>query len=140
MKRLIEVGLGLALATAGLAQVDQPAQRGIVPSSVYSVSDIDSVDLKSGNLSLQIPLAALPPGPGGSGAHVGLNYNSQIYDWQAQTGATTGMFRPSTTGGGWRYNFQYSYGEEQRPYNSDTAQPDCTTWDLEHQERSEAST
>ena len=50
---------------------------------------MDSVNLQSGNLTLQIPLAALPSGPGGSGAQIGLTYNSQIYDLQPQAVGST---------------------------------------------------
>jgi hypothetical protein len=47
-------------AAIGLAQVapNTPAQRGVQPNAVYGVSDLDSVNLRSGNLTVQIPLAA----------------------------------------------------------------------------------
>ena len=61
-----------------------------------------------------------------------MSYNSQIYDLQLLYGDISQRLIPSTTGG-WRYSFQYSFGEDQRLYNSDTGQPDCSTADTKHQ-------
>src|ERR1022692_2832564 len=136
MKPRIDFSLAILCFTALAAAQppDSPAQRGVVPNAAYSVSGLDVVNLRSGNLALHVPLAALPAGPGGSGAQLGLAYNSQIYDLVDQLGETVlHKLVPSTTGGGWRYTFQYSLFEEPRPYDPTTGLPDCSTEDNAHQ-------
>ena len=55
--------------------------RGFLPTHGYAMSDIETISTTSGNLMLDIPLAALPPGRGGhSGFQLRLRYNSKIYD------------------------------------------------------------
>src|SRR5438445_110664 len=102
--------------------LDTAAQRGVPPGSIYSISNLDSVNLQSGNVALQIPLASLPPGPGGNAMQLGLAYNSQIYDFVGDIPRLV----TSKTGGGWRYNIEYAVIEEQRPLSENTGQIDCS--------------
>jgi RHS repeat-associated protein len=136
MNRAIQLSCALWLAGYGYGQTyATPAgspQRGIQPGAVYTSSDIDTVDSRSGNLTLRIPLATLPAGPGGSGGQIGLTYNSQIYDVQPLTNTGVNKLVPSITGGGWIYTFQYGLIEESRPLGENN-QPDCSTIDLQHQ-------
>src|SRR5579884_2648157 len=59
------------LAILPAAAQQQPAgafdvpQRGTVPYGSYSVSQTESIDGVTGNLSLHIPLTQLPPGRAG---------------------------------------------------------------------------
>jgi hypothetical protein len=55
--------------------------RGLLPGVGYSISDIENVNLATGTLNLNIPLAKLPPGPGGFSWGLSLAYNSSIFDF-----------------------------------------------------------
>src|SRR4051812_2810448 len=79
---------GLGLLLVGLfaygqiptAYLETHPARGIYPTGTYDASSVGVVNAVSGNLTYQLPLASLPPGPGGSaGMSVGLAYNSTIY-------------------------------------------------------------
>src|SRR5579884_520793 len=79
----------------------QEPDRGLLPMSTYSVSDIENISVMNGNLSLQIPLVKLPPGPAGSSAGLFLSYNSAIYD----VNPTYEHWPPDST----NYNFVYQW-------------------------------
>ena len=69
------------LATTALGQVAARPDRGIREVGTYSVSDIESVNLTTGNLNLNIPLASLPPVAGGKlGLTLSASYNSKLWD------------------------------------------------------------
>jgi RHS repeat-associated protein len=107
----------LAMAqTASSNPPDSMPNRGFYPLGSYSVSDIESVNNVTGNLTLSIPLAKLPPGRGDSSFGVALLYNSAILDQQESivNGNLQLQYTASTTGG-WRYGFQYSLGWDIRP-------------------------
>lgn len=80
----------LSLVLALLMSLNQSAiaqsaaarpERGIAPADSYAVSDIESVNLTNGNLSLSIPLAALPPMSGGKLSWtLRAVYNSKAWD------------------------------------------------------------
>src|SRR5262245_49756619 len=60
--------------------------RGFQPSHSYTMTDIETINTTSGNLMLNIPLASLPAGRGGHpGFELQLNYNSKVWDGQADT-------------------------------------------------------
>ena len=68
------------LAQTGGSLTARP-DRGASPGASYSVSDVDSVSLTGGGLSLSIPLASLPPIAGGQlGATITATYNSKLWD------------------------------------------------------------
>jgi hypothetical protein len=113
--------------------------RGITPLTDILSSPIDAIDPMSGKLSLAIPLATLPPGPGGIGFDLALTYDSNLYD--AQPEAVTGRWNypeqepqdhllyyshlvnknssPWNYSGGWNYNINnYGLYLEQRPYDA----------------------
>ena len=88
------------------------------PIGRNSLSQIESIDPVSGGLSLSIPLAQLPPGPGGFSAGLNLIYNSSIYDTVASFPSVTAddqfNYTPSSHGGGWNYGFQYTLWAQPR--------------------------
>jgi RHS repeat-associated protein len=97
------------------AQGSTPS-RGFQPVGSYALSEMEKLNTVSGNLMFNVPIAALPPGRGGSkGAEVGLFYNSKLFD------ANT-IIRPhpipggglielseliKSDEGGWRYGLEY---------------------------------
>ena len=86
----------LCAATSSLAQfqggkLTARPDRGATPGSAYSVSDIDSVSLTGGGLSLSIPLASLPPIAGGKlGVTITASYNSKLWDVGRQEARVSG--------------------------------------------------
>ena len=99
------------------APLNGSGARGMSPTGSYTISDIETVDNTSGNLTVRIPLASFPPGRAGQTAGVGLIYNSAIYD-TAPDGFGKVNLTPSTTGGGWQYSYQYSVNVEVLPTNA----------------------
>ncbi len=71
----------LAFNTIVRAQEKSP-QRGFYPGGSYAVSDIESINTTSGNLSLRVPLATLPQGRGGLSAALALVYNTRWHKLQ----------------------------------------------------------
>ncbi|MGA9768529.1 MAG: hypothetical protein WBV94_05780 [Blastocatellia bacterium] len=67
------------------AQESQTPQRGFNPAGSYAISDVETINTTNGNLMLRIPIAALPPGRGGSpGPKVDLLYNSKLWDTRTE--------------------------------------------------------
>ena len=63
------------------AQTAARPDRGVQSSGSYSVSDIENINLTTGNLNLSIPLAGLPPIAGGKLAFtLNATYNSKLWD------------------------------------------------------------
>ncbi len=95
-------------------------------SGSFALSNIESVNALNGIVSLNIPAAQLPPGPGGFSAGVNLVYNSSIFDLQTEVATTTGYLQmayvPSAHGGGWNYSYQYTLWSQTRvtTFNSTT--------------------
>ena len=69
-------------SVAGQGDVYDPSnpKRGVVPGSSYSMAGVENINLTSGNVMLNMPLAVLPPGRGGMSGSIGLSYNSKLYD------------------------------------------------------------
>src|SRR3954466_13467009 len=90
--------------------VDTRPVRGIMPTSDQISSPYDSIDPVSGKLRLEIPLASLPPGRGGSGFDLKMIYDSHMYDIQPteQEPYDLQVLVPSFTAGDWHYGFNYS--------------------------------
>ena len=65
--------------------VDTRPLRGFMPNMDQLSSPIDNIDVATGKLHLQIPLASLPRGKGGTGFDLNLYYNSNIYDLMTTT-------------------------------------------------------
>src|SRR5688572_22684746 len=80
------VTFGLAALPAAAQQpqypyaVDTKPSRGIMPNSEQLSSPLDHIDPVTGKLHIQIPLASLPAGNGGSGFDLAMTYDSHIYD------------------------------------------------------------
>lgn len=73
--------LAVANNSAFAQQTAARPDRGVNPGGSYSVSDIETVNLQSGNVQLSIPLASLPPIAGGK-LSFGLTatYNSKVWN------------------------------------------------------------
>jgi RHS repeat-associated protein len=73
--------IGILLAVLMSFGQGQSPDRGYRAGNSYSISDIENVNLTSGNLMLNIPLASLPGGRGSSpGSYVSLRYDSKLWD------------------------------------------------------------
>jgi RHS repeat-associated protein len=111
-----------------------PSGRGIVPTGTYSVSDIETVDVATGNVFYKIPITSLPPGRAGWSADVNLTYNSQIWDLTfsqqfsptSQEEANYEVLQKSFTGGGWQLGFTYSVIGDHRPWFNEIVCNDYT--------------
>ena len=76
---------------------------GFQPAHSYAISDIETIDNGTGNLSLHIPITQLPPGPGGFTAGLTLSYNNRYWETEPLTATTTlGYGLRESPGGGWR--------------------------------------
>jgi RHS repeat-associated protein len=89
------------------AQEAQPP-RGLMPNTDQLGSSIDNIDVVSGKLHLQIPLASIPNGNGGLGFNLNLEYDSNLYDNAARSAFwwqyTPQLPSAQTRSGGWTYN------------------------------------
>ncbi len=114
---LVQIGLVLAIALLAIGEVlgqaqNQAGERGLNPGRSYAVSDIETIGLFSGNMMLNMPLGALPPGRGGMSAGIGLSYNSKLWDTLVSDVERFGVTHDKKTlvpsqEGGWRYNYNY---------------------------------
>lgn len=108
-------GIILALCSAaatGHAQEENPT-RGFYPGGSFALSDIETINTINGNLNLNVPVGALPPGRTGLTARISLTYNSKLWDaFPEQFPNCVGQlvtqnFISQSSQGGWRYSFQY---------------------------------
>ena len=98
--------------------VDTRPLRGFMPTSDQVSSPIDSIDTVNGNLHLQIPLASLPVGRGGSGFDLDLGYDSHIYDLQYYFTDGSEKLTPNLTTGNWNYSIDnFKLDQEYRVSN-----------------------
>ncbi|MGH2627334.1 MAG: RHS repeat domain-containing protein, partial [Anaerolineales bacterium] len=74
--------LALALAGALSAQQHPSHERGFDPEKLYQFSDLDSVNLLNGNLTLAIPIGMRYPVGGGLTYGLTLTYNAKAWDHQ----------------------------------------------------------
>ena len=103
---------------------------GVTPAGSYSVSQIETVSVTTGNVSLHIPITNLPSGPGGASStvKVGLSllYNSNINDvgliWNTTPNSPgdaieTYQLVPGVGGWIWEWDATYRLEVEGLPYN-----------------------
>jgi RHS repeat-associated protein len=128
----LRIGLAIALVGLTLPIFGQTptsplamASRGVVPNGSYTLSQIEAVDGVSGNLSLGIPLAALPPGRGGFTENLALNYNSSNFTWVGTQLQPSALWDPFDAGG-WRYAFNYAL--EMEEYDDPGGQPNVNVY------------
>jgi RHS repeat-associated protein len=105
----------------GRAQGTTP-QRGFQPNGSYALTDLETISMTSGNMTLRVPLASLPAGRGGSpGPSVSLLYNSKLYDSineihndpiEPSNSYTMNVLAPG--GGGWQYGYGYQLSQYNR--------------------------
>ncbi|HBB89635.1 MAG TPA: hypothetical protein DC047_18670 [Blastocatellia bacterium] len=89
--------------------------RGIVPGASYAISDTETISLNSGNVSLSIPLAALPTIAGARlGLKLNATYNSKLWNVTRAEARNNGMSptyvvdTPQISDlGGWRFDAGY---------------------------------
>ena len=104
--------------------VDTRPVRGFMPNMDQLSSSIDNIDVATGKLNLTIPLGSLPRGKGGTGYELNLQYESNIYELEHESGTIcyndyySGLttcdddwpglehIKRVSTSGGWRYNSQ----------------------------------
>lgn len=136
----------LLCCTNASAQDQKAPDRGFTPGGSYALGDIETINTTNGNLMLNIPVAALPPGRGGLAAKISLFYNSKLYDPRtiyrncARTpyGAPMAPEEPAgprciddsrtravivgrnTEVGGWRYGYKYKLELQGRDYSPPT--------------------
>ena len=98
------------IALAGFINIETRADdrvispsTGFQPAHSYAISDIETIDNGTGNLSLHIPITQLPPGPAGFTGGLTLSYNNRYWETEPFTsdGDTTYALRESFSGG-WR--------------------------------------
>ncbi len=79
--RKVILSAGLLMVSGCLATAQQP-DRGFQAANSYAAAGLGAVNLTNGNVVLNIPIASLPAGRGGSpGYSVNLQYNSKL--WQS---------------------------------------------------------
>jgi len=114
LRAFVLVLFSIALPTS---QADAQSQkRGFHPAGSYDIGDIETINTKNGNISLNLPITDLPAGRGGDiGAKVRLNYNNKIWNtsWNylylGDDSAPTDTFSliPARQGN-WRYGWEYT--------------------------------
>lgn len=125
-------------AQAAAQSTSARPDRGITPGASYSVSDLDSVNLSNGNLSLSIQLASLPPMAGGK-LSLGISavYNSKL--WDVTRNGEPGTFVIDTPQvsdiGGWRvgkvgYGLRFRNAREDFSYATPSQTQEPTEWAL----------
>lgn len=139
IKRLIVLVVIGWISTSARAQFPDPAarpDRGTRPVGSYSLSDIESINLQNGNVSLSIPLAALPPIAGGKlSFNVAAHYNSKNWDVKSyenepdsfhQNNFWTAQQIDSSNSGGWRIGGAYGILQRLAEDDFTPADPGCT--------------
>ncbi len=83
--KLIGIGI-LVIGVFGNAfGQDRRPDTGFKAGNSYAIGDIENVNLTNGNLGVNLPLASLPIGRGGSkGFGLSLNYNSKMWGSQQE--------------------------------------------------------
>ena len=110
----------------------------MVPSG-FSLGNIESIYSLNGIVTLNLPAAHLPPGPGGFAANLNLVYDSSIFDLQTQVASNNTnylqmQYVPSAHGGGWNYSYQFVLWSQTRItcFTSATcgaiSQPEADNW------------
>src|SRR5262245_3246352 len=80
-RHCLAIAVLVGLTVSSQAQVAGRPDRGVTPNDSYSVSNIENISLTSGNVNLSIPLASLPPLPGGKLSWtISAIYNSKLWN------------------------------------------------------------
>src|SRR4029079_5678239 len=123
-------GLFVSVSVASAQQypynIDTRPVRGVMPTSDQITSPFDSIDPVSGKLRLEIPIASLPPGRGGSVFEFNLIYDSHLYDIIPVEDEPNDQqtLIPSQAAGNWRYGYNYFLEQEERYFRS--TDQDCS--------------
>jgi hypothetical protein len=125
-------------SAASAQNLDTHPMRGFMPNMEQLSSPVDNIDVAGGKLKLQIPLASLPRGKGGTGFDLNLEYESRIFDldphtervWDGQNlvDYKYAHIEPITGTGGWTYNASNIYIEPELK-NEVNENYDCPSMD-----------
>lgn len=130
-KHAAQLSICTVLALAALTPAGAPGQirepgdiqpaRGIAPTGVYRIEDMETVNPVSRKQMLSIPIAELPANRGGDpGFRLTLTYNAAIYQATSDYTNHDQFGAPELThqlnmAGGWTYNLGYTLLAETRP-------------------------
>jgi hypothetical protein len=114
---IIALLLVSSVTSSGQTTAARP-DRGTMPNSSYSVSDIENISLQNGNVNLSIPLTSLPSIAGGELSWtISAIYNSKLWNitrTQADGEDANNQWNPYVIDtpqlsdlGGWRISGQY---------------------------------
>ena len=116
------VTCGVLLTSLSLLTVAQQTQpRGLFPNGTFQASDVDIINVTTGNLTMKFPLGSLPPGRGDVRGGFTLYYNSKIFDsylndaLSGGSGTFSGDVLTTSQQGGWHYGYEYKLQVYLRP-------------------------
>jgi RHS repeat-associated protein len=111
----------LLFDSIGFAQLIGRPDRGYQAGNSYAISDIESVNMTGGNVSMNIPLASLPAGRGTApGYGVSLTYDSKLWNLEQEwnddgtdpeingPASYTRNLLQNTDEGGWHLRYGYA--------------------------------
>lgn len=114
------IGLIALVASSLSAQSIGVPPRGTVPTGSYTPSEIETVDNASGNVSLRIPITALPAGRNNFTWPLSLIYNSAIIARGSDNRLISLSSTDPSDSGGWRYSYTYQFTVDYVPPNQST--------------------
>ncbi len=120
------ISVSLGFAQQYPYNIDTRPVRGIMPTADQIASPFDSIDPVSGKLRLEIPIASLPPGRGGSVFDLNLVYDSHLYNILPveQEPNDLQILIPGQAAGNWLYGYNYFLEQEERYFR--TTEQDCS--------------
>jgi RHS repeat-associated protein len=117
--RLIAIAAVLLLLAQNIfGATDQAPDRGYASGKSYSITNIETISVQTGNLMFNIPVGSLPAGRGGLSGGITLFYNSKLWDLEhlevadhygIDVDATAVLQSPE---GGWHYGYKYYFTQE----------------------------
>src|SRR5678815_4807362 len=134
---VIAAALSPSILHAQGFEVETRPVRGFMPNMDQLSSPVDHVDPVSRKLHLEIPIASLPAGRGGTGFDLNLVYDSHLWELPAEVidpppqlvnePPIIGNRLYPATGGGWSFNiFNVGFDFENR-IKEDAFWPQCNT-------------
>ena len=126
----------IVIPTSAQTLSDPLPKRGLQPTGVYAVSDIETINQTNGNLVLSIPLVSLGPNPLGGTPGLSLVYNSKLWDPASveTTLAGTSVVADgikANPDGEWSYGVGYEIQQFSREHVNPPATNPCTTADCD---------
>lgn len=83
--------------------------RGLTAGQGYELSQVETMNMSNGGLTMSVPLTSLPAGPKGSSLGVTLHYNSRYWDSTTEFAGSSSFAKDLVVspGGGWRLSYDY---------------------------------